>query len=65
MELIEGQLAHTCFGLLKRGVKVYTKIIMDASSQTLMPIIERKVFHDSIVYSDGCITLSPLSGEPL
>ena len=41
------------FGLLKRGGKVYTKIIADASSATLMPIIERKVVPDSIVYSDG------------
>ena len=41
------------FGLLKRGGKVYTKIITDASSATLMPIIERKVVPDSIVYSDG------------
>ena len=41
------------FGLLKRGGKVYTKIIPDASSATLMPIIERKVVPDSIVCSDG------------
>ena len=41
------------FGLLKRGGKVYTKIISDASSATLMPFIERKVVPDSIVYSDG------------
>ena len=41
------------FGLLKRGSKVYTKIISDASSATLMPIIERKVVPDNIVYSDG------------
>ena len=41
------------FGLLKRGGKVYTKVITDASSATLMPIIERKVVPDSIVYSDG------------
>ena len=40
------------FGLLKRGGKVYTKIIPDAASTTLMPIIERKVIPDSIVYSD-------------
>jgi len=40
------------FGLLKRGGRVYTKIIPDASSTTLMPIIERKVIPDSIVYSD-------------
>lgn len=40
------------FGLLKRGGKVYTKIIPDASSHTLMPIIAHKVIPDSIVYSD-------------
>lgn len=40
------------FGLLKRGEKVCTKIIPDASSATLIPIIERKVIPDSIVYSD-------------
>ena len=40
------------FGLLKRGDRVYTKIIPDASAKTLMPIIERKVIPDSIVYSD-------------
>ena len=41
------------FGLLKRGGKVYTKIIPDASGATLIPIIERKVVPDSIVYSDS------------
>jgi len=41
------------FGLLKRGGKVYTKIIPDASSATLIPIIKRKVIPDSIVYSDS------------
>lgn len=40
------------FGLLKRGGRVYTKIIPDASSASLLPIIERKVIPDSIVYSD-------------
>ena len=40
------------FGLLKRGGRVYAKIISDASSATLLPIIERKVVPDSIVYSD-------------
>jgi transposase len=40
------------FGLLKRGGRVYTKIIPDASSASLIPIIERKVIPDSIVYSD-------------
>ena len=41
------------FGLLKRGGRVYTKIISDASSETLIPIIKRKVIPDSIVYSDS------------
>ena len=41
------------FGLLKRGGKVYTKVIPDASGSTLTPIIERKVIPDSIVYSDS------------
>ena len=40
------------FGLLKRNGKVYTKIISDASSATLMPIITRKITPDSIVYTD-------------
>jgi len=40
------------FGLLKRGGKVYTKIIPDAKSSTLMPIIQKKVQPDSIVYTD-------------
>ena len=40
------------FGLLKRGGRVYTKIIPDARSDTLIPINERKVVPDSIVYSD-------------
>lgn len=40
------------FGLLKRGGKVYTKIIPDASSKTLFPIIKGKVVPDSIVYTD-------------
>ena len=40
------------FGLLKRGGRVYTKIISDASGNTLIPIIESKVVPDSIVYSD-------------
>ena len=40
------------YRLLKSGGKVYTKVIADASSATLYPIIERKVVPDSIVYSD-------------
>ena len=40
------------FGLLKRGGKVYTAIIPDAKSKTLLPIIEESVMPDSIVYTD-------------
>ncbi len=40
------------FGLLKRGGRVYTKIIPDAKSSTLMPIIQSQVKPDSIVYSE-------------
>lgn len=41
------------FGLLKRGGKVYTRVIPDAAGKTLVPIMERKVTPDSIVYSDS------------
>ena len=40
------------FGLLKRGGKVYTQIVQDAKAITLLPIIQKKVIPDSIVYSD-------------
>lgn len=40
------------FGLLKRGGKVYTAIIPNAKTETLMPIIEEHVRPDSIVYTD-------------
>jgi len=40
------------FGLLKRGGRVYTAIIADAKSATLMPIIEEKVEPDSVVFTD-------------
>ena len=41
------------FGLLKRGGKVYTKVIPDAKSRTLLPKIESKIYPDSIVYTDN------------
>jgi transposase len=40
------------FGLLKRGGQVYTKVVVDASSNSLMPIIKEKLIPDSIVYTD-------------
>jgi len=40
------------FGLLKRKSKVYTTVINDAKSSTLMPIIKKKILPDSIVHTD-------------
>ena len=40
------------FGLLKRNGRVYTVVIPDAKSDTLLPIIREKVKPDSIVYTD-------------
>ena len=40
------------FGLIKRGGKVYTRIIPDARSSTLMTIMKEKIQPDSIVYTD-------------
>jgi len=41
------------FGILKRGGRVYTKIVPDVKSATLMPILEQKIVPDSIVYTDS------------
>ena len=41
------------FGLLKRNGKVYTRIIEDAKTETLMPIMQRKIVPDSVVYTDS------------
>lgn len=40
------------FGLLKRGGKVYTAIIPNAKTETLLPIIEERIEPDSVVYTD-------------
>lgn len=40
------------FGLLKRHGKVYTIIVPDTKSITLMPVITKKITPDSIVYTD-------------
>ena len=40
------------FGLLKRNGKVFSVIIPDAKTSTLMPIIRQQVKPDSIVYTD-------------
>ena len=41
------------FGLLKRGGRVYTVMIEDAKSQTLLGIIRDRIQPDSIVYTDS------------
>ncbi len=41
------------FGILKRGGRVYTKVIPNTRSTTLMRIMEDKIVPDSIVYTDS------------
>ena len=41
------------FGLLKRGGKVYAKVIADTKGKTLMDIMQKRVVPDSIVYTDA------------
>ncbi len=41
------------FGILKRGGKVYTQIIDNTKTDTLMPIIRQKIKPDSVVYTDS------------
>lgn len=41
------------FGLLKRNDKVYTVVVSDTKASTLMPVIQRKIKPDSIVYTDS------------
>ncbi len=41
------------FGILKRGGRVYTKVIPDVRSTTLMRIMEQKIVPDSIVFTDS------------
>ena len=41
------------FGLLKRGDKVYTRIVPDVKRKTLMQVIEGKVDKSTVMYTDG------------
>jgi len=41
------------FGILKRGGKVYTAVVSDIKSSTLIPVIARKIAPDSVVYTDA------------
>ena len=40
------------FGLLKRGGRVYTKVIPDTKAKPLMGIMQDRIMPDSIVYTD-------------
>lgn len=40
------------FGILKRGGKVYTQVVNDTKTTTLMSIIRSKIQPDSVVYTD-------------
>ena len=40
------------FGILKRQGKVYTVVVDDTKTNTLLPVIKRKIMPDSIVYTD-------------
>ena len=40
------------FGILKRGGKVYTKVVINTKAETLMPLITSKIEPDSVVYTD-------------
>jgi transposase len=40
------------FGILKRGGKVYAKVIPNAKGKTLKAVMDEKIVPDSIVYSD-------------
>ena len=40
------------FGILKRGGKVYTKVVINTKTETLMPLITRKIAPDSVVYTE-------------
>ena len=41
------------FGIIKRGYKVFTKIVSNCSRDELMPIIKGQVLEGSDVYTDG------------
>ena len=41
------------FGILKRGGHVYTQVIENTKTSTLMPIIREQIMPDSIVYTDS------------
>ena len=51
---------HIVFGLIKRGGKVYTQVVVNCSAREFLPIIKEKVDTDSTVYTDGFKTYDGL-----
>ena len=41
------------FGILKRNGRVYTVVVDNTKSETLLPVIKKKIMPDSIVYTDS------------
>ena len=41
------------FGILKRNGRIYTVVVDNAKSETLLPVIKKKIMPDSIVYTDS------------
>ena len=41
------------FGLLKRGGKVFVKVVKNCSKDELLPVIQGKILEKSIIYTDG------------
>ena len=41
------------FGILKRNGRVYTVVVDNAKSDTLIPVIKQKIMPDSIVHTDS------------
>ena len=48
------------FGILKRGGKVFTKVVSDTRTETLLPLITRKIVPDSVVYTDSYTSYNAL-----
>ena len=48
------------FGILKRQGRVYTIVVDNAKSETLLPTIKKKIMPDSIVYTDSLSSYNKL-----
>lgn len=46
-------------GILKRGGNVYAQIITNCGRAELVPIIRRKAFPSSVVFSDSWVDMTP------